>query len=46
MKKIYLGCDEEGKRVELDFEQEKIKFILLAGVTSSERTGHVPVMLP
>ncbi|MBP9854451.1 MAG: hypothetical protein KBD53_06260 [Candidatus Omnitrophica bacterium] len=38
MKKIYLGCDQEGKRVELDFEQEKIKFILLAGISASGKS--------
>jgi len=38
MKKIYLGKDNSGNKVELDFDKERINFILLAGATQSGKT--------
>ncbi len=38
MKKIYLGQDKDGEKVELDFDQEGINFILLAGGTGSGKS--------
>ena len=35
MNKIYLGKDESGENITLDFEEEEINFILLAGKTGS-----------
>ena len=31
MKKVYLGHTKQGDEIGLDFEEEKIKFILLVG---------------
>lgn len=38
MKKIYLGNDKNGDKIELDFDEEKINFILLAGGTGSGKS--------
>ena len=38
MKKIYFGCNQNGDRVELDFDKEKIRFILLVGATGSGKS--------
>ena len=38
MRKIYLGCNRNGDRVELDFEKENINFILLAGYTGAGKS--------
>ncbi len=38
MKKIYLGKDENGKKIEINFDKEKIDFILLAGQTGSGKS--------
>lgn len=36
--KIYLGNNQEGRNVELDFDEENIKFVLLAGQTGSGKS--------
>ena len=38
MEKIYLGDDKQGSRIELDFDEEKIKFILLIGKTGTGKS--------
>lgn len=38
MRGIYLGHEEGGEKVELDFEKEKISFILLVGYTGSGKS--------
>jgi hypothetical protein len=38
MKKIYLGNTQQGDEIRLDFEQEKIKFILLVGQSGSGKS--------
>jgi hypothetical protein len=38
MKKIYLGNTQQGDEIRLDFEEEKIKFILLVGQSASGKS--------
>ncbi len=38
MKKIYLGNDKNGRKIEIDFDKEKINFVLLAGQTASGKS--------
>jgi DNA segregation ATPase FtsK/SpoIIIE-like protein len=38
MKKLYLGKDKNGKNIKIDFDKEKIDFVLLAGQTGSGKT--------
>ncbi len=38
IKNLYLGKDENGKKIEIDFDKEKIDFILLAGQTGSGKS--------